>query len=82
MTSIGACPHTGQQWKLQYFTFILGASPTKATELKWVYQVRKPSHHSAAATLPLLSAFEIMTSSFQTTGKDSSLEYLKKHERH
>lgn len=88
MTSIGACPHTGQLWKLRYFTFILSVSPAKTIELKWVYWACKTSHStwykpsdSTAANLPLHSAFEVMTSLFQTTGKDSSLEYPKKHKR-
>lgn len=69
MTSTGACPHRGQHGTLQHFTFILGASPTKTITLTWVYCACKPSHCSAAPNLPLLGAFEVMTSLFKLQGK-------------
>ena len=76
-TSVGACPHTGQQWRVQHLTITLAISQTKTIELTWVFWACKASHYGAAANLPLLRAFKMMQGLFQTTEKVSGSEYLK-----
>lgn len=79
MTNIGACPHTGQQWRVRHLMFTLAISQTKNY---WFYMSVLGLQSFTVANLPPAQSIWKDAKFIANYGESKWLRISEKYERH